>query len=116
MRRIALFLIILLVLVGIVAFVLAQRQAQQTSNSDPAVASGEIAKPKPIALTFMGCPPSGSGGDPLLNTLKNRVDEAPWHSTTISDLLALTWPESIEQKPRARWSKQDTEAIARHEG
>ncbi len=116
MRRIALFLILLLVVVGIIAFLLARRQAEQTSNSDPAVASGEIAKPKPVSLTFMGCPPSGSGGDPVLNTLKNRIDEAPWHSTTISDLLALTWPEAIEQKPRARWSTQDTEAVARHEG
>lgn len=118
MRRIALFLIILLVLVGIVAFVLARRQAEQTavSNGDPSVVSGEIAKPKPVAVTFRGCPPSGSGGDPVLNTLKNRIDEAPWHSTTISDLLALPWPEAIEQKPRARWSAADKLDVARHEG
>ena len=118
MRRIAVVLIILLVLVGIVGFLVAQRQAQQAAveNSDPAVASGDVAKPKPVSITFMGCPPSGSGGDPVLNTLKNRIDEAPWHSTTISDLLALPWPAAIEQKPRARWSKQDTAVIARHEG
>ena len=117
MRRIALFLIILLVLAGVVAFVLAQKQAEQTANNnDPNVVSGEIAKPKPIAVTFRGCPPSGSGGDPVLNTLKNRIDEAPWHSTTISDLLALPWPQTIEQKPRSRWSASDKADVARHEG
>ena len=118
MRRIALFLILLLVLVGIVAFLLARRQAEQAAvpGGGTPVASGEIAKPEPVAVAFRGCPPSGSGGDPVLNTLKNRIDEAPWHSTTISDLLALPWPETIEQKPRARWSEQDRRAVARQEG
>lgn len=118
MRRVALFLIILLVLVGVVAFVMARRQAEQESvdNSGPGVASGEIAKPKPVSVAFRGCPPSGSGGDPVLNTLKNRIDEATWHTTTISDLLALPWPPAIEQRPRSRWSAQDRAAVARYEG
>ena len=121
MRRIAFLLILVVIVVGIVAFVMARRDAEQAGNNGPiagstSVASGEIAKPKPVAVPFMGCPPSGSGGDPLLNTLKNRIDEAPWHTTTISDLLALTWPEAIEQRPRSRWSAQDKAAVARYEG
>ena len=33
-------------------------------------------KPTPKQVVFKGCPPEGDGGDPALNRLKNRVDEA----------------------------------------
>src|ERR1044071_3340113 len=33
-------------------------------------------KPPPKEVVYKGCPPEGDGGDPALNRLKNRVDEA----------------------------------------
>ena len=65
---------------------------------------------------FHACPPSGDGGDPVLNTLKNRIDEAAWQPTTVADVLALTWPSAIEQQPRSKWSAADRQVIAQHEG
>jgi hypothetical protein len=76
----------------------------------------QVAKPRPIATTFEGCPPSGDGGDPVLNTLKNRIDEAPWYPTTVSAILALGWPEEVEFRSRARWSEQDAARVAQYEG
>lgn len=76
----------------------------------------DVDKPKPVTDYFHGCPPSGDGGDPVLNTLKNRLDEANWQPTTVADLLALTWPSAIEQQPRSRWSTPDRLVIAEHEG
>jgi Lamin Tail Domain len=96
---------------------LAQRTATPTlTGSGTPGLTTNIGKPKPIADYFKGCPPSGDGGDPVLNTLKNRIDEGQWQTTTISALLTLTWPKSIEQRPRSRWSSTDEEAIAQHEG
>jgi hypothetical protein len=111
--------LLLLVIVGVAAFLLLSRRGQQPGSATTAgnsVLSGQIAKPKPIANTFKGCPPSGDGGDPVLNTLKNRIDEAQWQPTTISDLLALRWPPSIENRPRSRWTLQDREQVALYEG
>jgi len=73
-------------------------------------------KPAPIAQTYRGCPASGDGGDPALNTLKNRIDEATWQPVSVSSILSLTWPSSIERQPRSNWSKQDKEFIAQYEG
>jgi len=73
-------------------------------------------KPQPVADYFHGCPPSGDGGDPVLNTLKNRTDEASWQPTTVASVLSLTWPSAIEQQPRSKWSAADRRVIAQHEG
>jgi hypothetical protein len=73
-------------------------------------------KPQPVDDYYQGCPPVGDGGDPVLNTLKNRIDEAAWQPTTVADLLALTWPSAIERQPHAKWSAADAQAIAKYEG
>jgi hypothetical protein len=73
-------------------------------------------KPQPIDDYFQGCPPSGDGGDSVLNMLKNRIDESSWQATTVADLLALTWPSGIEQQPHSKWSGPDSQVIAQHEG
>lgn len=86
-----------------------------TPSQAPGLSAG-VGKPKPYATNYKGCPPSGDGGDPALNTLKNRIDEGQWQPTTVAALLALSWPRSIEQQSRARWSPADTQAIAQHEG
>jgi hypothetical protein len=73
-------------------------------------------KPPPPPTIYQGCPAAGDGGDPQLNTRKNRIDAAPWYPVPISSILALTWPKSIEQKPRASWSSGDKAQIAQYEG
>jgi hypothetical protein len=78
--------------------------------------AANLGKPQPVADYFHACPPSGDGGDPVLNTLKNRIDEANWQPTTVADLLSLTWPSAIQQQPRSKWSAADRQVIAQHEG
>lgn len=109
-----LFLALLILVVVAVVFV-ARRTAAPTTP-EPGAISGSAPKPKPVADYFEGCPPSGDGGDPVLNTLKNRIDEGVWASTTISDLMALRWPPNIENQPRSRWSGADKVEVARYEG
>src|SRR5437764_10872377 len=104
MRRNSLVpVLVVLVLVVGVAFFLANRNNSFTVGQPPGGTGSpaDVAKPNPIAQTFHGCPPSGDGGDPALNILKNRVDEGPWQSVTLSSLLALTWPMEIERQPRS---------------
>ncbi|HKP86051.1 MAG TPA: hypothetical protein VJZ26_08145 [Blastocatellia bacterium] len=74
-------------------------------------------KPKPRNVIFKGCPPEGDGGDPALNRLKNRVDEAGEYIAVPFDSLAgLGWPQPVERRDRDRWSASDAEAVARYEG
>jgi hypothetical protein len=112
-----LFIVLLIaVIAGVIAVIVWQNRPVPGAPVDPQALSARVAKPKPVTDYFEGCPPSGSGGDPLLNTLKNRIDEGAWASTTISEVLALPWPLSIEHQPRSRWSRADTAAIAQYEG
>ncbi|MDQ6738812.1 MAG: hypothetical protein M3021_00165, partial [Actinomycetota bacterium] len=41
------------------------------------------AKPAPPQNDYNGCPSSGDGGDPELNTRKDRTDSAPWYPVKI---------------------------------
>lgn len=75
-----------------------------------------IAKPKPVAQDFNGCPPEGDGGDPELNTLKNRIDEGNYVSVSFDAIMNLTWPQTIEQRNRRKWSSADKDEIAKYEG
>ncbi|MEA2576294.1 MAG: hypothetical protein QOH93_3592 [Chloroflexia bacterium] len=113
--------IILLVVIIAAVLWLTRTQDKGTPPPDPGLnqagaLANSIGKPEPIAMDFQGCPPSGDGGDPALNTLKNRIDETTWQPTTISAVLALNWPKSIEGKPRSRWSPAEAQDIAQHEG
>ena len=120
MSRSALNLLVIIILLGVVAavaWVVWQRtRGVEVVSVDPQALSARVAKPKPIADYFEGCPPSGSGGDPALNTLKNRIDEGAWASTTISEVLGLPWPVGIENQPRSRWSRGDAASVAQYEG
>jgi len=74
-------------------------------------------KPKPANVVFNSCPAEGERGDPLLNALKNRVDEAPlYYPVTFEAILNLSWSKGAENRHRGRWSKEDTAAIIKHEG
>ena len=120
MRRIAIIAVLLVavILVAGVALILQTRGRSVTSQPLPPGESVTRAtgKPKPVSDYFKGCPPSGDGGDPVLNTLKNRMDESVWQPTTIADIMLLDWPKAIEGRPRARWSEADKADIAEHEG
>jgi hypothetical protein len=110
-------IVVIALLIGVIgALLFLSKRAEQSPTAGPGDLAAIVAKPKPVTDYFEGCPPSGDGGDPVLNTLKNRIDEGVWASTTISALLALTWPEAIENQPRSRWSAADKEAVALYEG
>lgn len=119
MQRIILAILIVAVLIGVVAAIalLSNRGGEELpAATQSARLSRDIGKPRPLADYFEGCPPSGAGGDPVLNTLKNRIDEGAWQPTTVAALLALDWPVDVEYRQRSRWSKGDAETVARHEG
>src|ERR1044072_1208136 len=103
-------LILLVLLVGLVVWIGVRSRQGQVAVTEANTPIVEVGKPELVATRFHGCPPSGDGGDPVLNTLKNRIDEAPyWNQVAITSLLALGWPESIEHQPRSRWSQAGAE-------
>lgn len=57
-----------------------------------------------FAQDFHGCPPEGSGGEPALNRLKNRV-EAPgqFEPMRFHDLRDLDVPQGVSKKHRDMW-------------
>jgi hypothetical protein len=73
-------------------------------------------KPAPQGSTFNGCPPEGKGGDPILNTLKNRIDQGAYVPVLFSAVEQLPWPKTIERRDRAVWSASDKAAVAKYEG
>jgi hypothetical protein len=73
-------------------------------------------KPQPPPTNYQGCPATGDGGDPQLNTRKNRTDSAPWYPVAISSLLNLPWPKGVEGRNRAGWTRDDAVAVAQYEG
>jgi len=73
-------------------------------------------KPKPAEITYQGCPPEGDGGDPVLNRLKNRVDEGTYVPVQFDAVEKLKWPPDTERKRHANWSASDTAQVERYEG
>ena len=73
-------------------------------------------KPIPQSSTFQGCPPQGDGGDPILNSLKNRIDEGNYVPVSFDAIFDLTWPKTVERRDRSTWSAEDTATIAKSEG
>jgi hypothetical protein len=54
----------------------------------------------------------------MLNTLKNRIDNGnsgQFQDVSLTSLLQLTWPQSVERVARANWSSQDTSAVDQNE-
>jgi hypothetical protein len=73
-------------------------------------------KPQPQEITFDGCPPEGTGGDPQLNLLKNRVDEGRYSPVSFDSITSLTWPKSVEEQNMAGWSADSRAFIQQYEG
>jgi hypothetical protein len=120
---IVIIVVVLLVLVGLVLFLnrnqnppASTTEQGGTTPTSAVISLDNVAKPQSISRSYKGCPASGDGGDPVLNTLKNRVDENNWQPTTVQQLLTLQWPHGIEQQPRSKWSPFDKAEIARYEG
>jgi hypothetical protein len=77
----------------------------------------ETPRPAQQQITFHGCPPEGSGPDPELNRLKNRVDSASAPlRVDISTIVQTPWPQSAAPLPRGLWSARAREETARYEG
>lgn len=117
--------ILAVIILIVVAFVVLRRTNREpTPAPTPAPPVGGPSpfpelkeKPPPLNIVFKGCPPEGDGGDPELNRLKNRVDEASNYYQIPFDALAqLSWPKTIERKDRAKWPRGDAEAVSRYEG
>jgi hypothetical protein len=73
----------------------------------------------PSAQTFDGCPAQGQGGDPALNALENRQDDAPvggYRITDISAVMTLPTTPQVEGKDRSAWPSGDAKRIALYEG
>ena len=73
----------------------------------------------PTVTTFHGCPPQGQGGDPALNTLENRQDDAPSGGYRVTDLTQVSTVPStpqVEGKDRSAWSSADAKRVATYEG
>jgi hypothetical protein len=81
-----------------------------------ATALAALPKPRPVPTEFLGCPPTGDGGDPRLNELKARADSGAWVDVPFETILALPWPKPIERRDRDRWARAHAAEIARYEG
>ena len=114
--------LLMLLMVGVVA-------CSQKPTPTPAGNSGSVPstpgalpdlaqKPTPQEVSsFNGCPPQGDSGDPVLNRLKNRVDDAgAYYPVLFNAVEKLAWPPGIERKDHAKWSASDAATVARYEG
>src|SRR5713226_908129 len=85
--------------------------------STPGTGSSQVhGNTAPDSGTFNGCPAKGDGGDPQLNTLKNRMDTTTWVPIPFSQLEQLPWPKAIERKDMNTWSQADYNTVALNNG
>jgi hypothetical protein len=73
----------------------------------------------PVATTFQTCPPQGQSGDPALNTLLNRTDDAPpsgYRQTDISSVITIPTTPQAENEPRSAWTADEASRIGLYEG
>ena len=87
-----------------------------TPGTGTAVSSQIHGNTAPDSGSFDGCPAKGDGGDPQLNTLKNRMDTATWVPIPFSQLEQLPWPKAIERKDMSTWSQADYNTVAQNNG
>jgi hypothetical protein len=78
-----------------------------------------LARATPVVKPYQGCPPAGQGGDPALNTLLNRSDDAPpggYRQTDITSVITIPTTPQAQNKPRSAWSADETKRIGLYEG
>jgi hypothetical protein len=78
-------------------------------------------KPVPHVVAFNGCGPQGdaasTNGDPDLNFLKNRDDQADnWIKVDLDAVLQLPFPQTVGKRKRATWTAEERAAIQKFEG
>ncbi|HLZ72296.1 MAG TPA: hypothetical protein VKV26_20525 [Dehalococcoidia bacterium] len=76
----------------------------------------QLAKLPPPEQPFHGCPGTGDGGDPVLNTLKNRTDTGNWTPVAFDALEKLAWPHAAERTKYDSWSKDVRAQIDKYNG
>src|SRR5438552_16851341 len=82
-------------------------------QAQPATHGGAV-RPTPVEEVFNGCPGQGTGPDPQLNLLKNRVDEGAWQSSSVAALLDLGWPPGVAGRRMSNWSPSDRTQVDSH--
>ena len=87
-----------------------------TTTTGTTVSSQTHGNTAPDSGSFNNCPATGDGGDPQLNTLKNRMDTATWVPIPFSQLEQLPWPKAIERKAMSTWSKADYDTVGQNNG
>jgi len=88
-------------------------------TSAPGAFPGNDAHPQPHTVTFQGCPAGGDGGDTILNTLKNRIDDGEngaYHDVSLDTLINLSYPQDIGRTQRKNWSQNDISQVDQYEG
>jgi hypothetical protein len=95
----------------------ARQRGVQPASAVPVVAD----KPTPHVITFNGCGPQGDAGsgtgDPDLNFLKNRDDQADnWVKVDFDAVLNLPYPGTVGHKNRAMWNAEERAAVQQFEG
>src|SRR5436190_18089201 len=99
--------------VAIVLAALATTLACQAQGAGPG--AGAV-RPTPVEEVFNGCPGQGTGPDPQLNLLKNRVDEGMWQPSSVAALLQLTWPPGVAGRRMSNWSPSDRTQVDANNG
>src|SRR5262245_13946078 len=87
-----------------------------TATSADAVPPGPY--PTPLSQPFGTCPATGKGGDPDLNSLKNRSDAVPadqWQPVTVAAILSLPEPAGTT-KYLHNWPKAAAAQVAPYLG
>ena len=71
-------------------------------------------KPKPVEITFEGCPPEGDNPRmAALNRLKNRVDEGGYRAVPFDSIVALRWPAPRVERA---WTAAERAYVTRYQG
>jgi hypothetical protein len=113
-------IVVIVLLIGGGVYLLIKLRSRDTASKPPASASAVVlekaAKPQPVNAPFKGCPPEGDGGDPVLNRLKNRIDDGSYIPVSFDTIEQLQWPPAIERRDRKNWPTSDAAEVARFEG
>jgi hypothetical protein len=113
--------LVIVLLIGGGVYLLVKLRSRYNASQPPEAATTagvleSAAKPQPVNAPFKGCPPEGDGGDPVLNRLKNRIDEGSYIPVSFDTIVQLQWPEAIERRNRKNWTASDAAEVARFEG
>lgn len=73
----------------------------------------------PVSVAYHDCPAQGQNGDPALNLLLNRTDDAPpggYRQTDIATVMTIPTTPQAANKPRSAWTTDESNRIGLYEG